>query len=176
MAHKVILPPKKNYIPQFLKQRDINSYYRLEIHSLMDGIFYPAFELLPPCTKDLYLCTDGPLPSLWPPPPSQTKCTVYLVQTVTGFIRGILRGVRYAKSLRVLFLHRRSPSWTTLVLYSRAVFIFNEPTKCAAVGGGGCWVVLYTIFCRIFCTLFYRYRIYKSASSPQAKMASKYYI
>jgi hypothetical protein len=29
MAHKVILPPKKNYIPQFLKQRDINSYYQL---------------------------------------------------------------------------------------------------------------------------------------------------
>jgi hypothetical protein len=27
MAHKVILPPQKNYIPQFLKQRDINSYY-----------------------------------------------------------------------------------------------------------------------------------------------------
>ncbi len=50
-------------------------------------------------------------------------------ETVTGFIRGILRGVRYAKSLRVLFLHRRSPSWTTLVLYSRVVFIFNEPTK-----------------------------------------------
>ncbi len=47
----------------------------------------------------------------------------------TGFIRGILRGVRYAKSLRVLFLHRRSPSWTTLVLYSRVVFIFNEPTN-----------------------------------------------
>jgi hypothetical protein len=50
------------------------------------------------------------------------------IDTRTGFIRGILRGVRYAKSLRVLFLHRRSPSWTTLVLYSRAVFIFNEPT------------------------------------------------
>jgi hypothetical protein len=49
-------------------------------------------------------------------------------RTFTRFIRGILRGVRYAKSLRVLFLHRRSPSWTTLVLYSRAVFIFNEPT------------------------------------------------
>jgi hypothetical protein len=29
MAHKVIVPPKKNYIPQFLKQRDINSYYNL---------------------------------------------------------------------------------------------------------------------------------------------------
>ncbi len=26
MAHKVILPPTKNYIPQFLKQWDINSY------------------------------------------------------------------------------------------------------------------------------------------------------
>jgi hypothetical protein len=31
MAHKVILPPKKNYIPQFLKQRDINSYYSLSL-------------------------------------------------------------------------------------------------------------------------------------------------
>jgi hypothetical protein len=50
------------------------------------------------------------------------------LKTYAGFIRGILRGVRYAKSLRVIFLHRRSPSWTTLVLYSRAVFIFNEPT------------------------------------------------
>ncbi len=30
MAHKVILPPKKNYIPQFLKQRDINSYYSIK--------------------------------------------------------------------------------------------------------------------------------------------------
>ncbi len=27
MAHKVIVPLKQNYIPQFLKQRDINSYY-----------------------------------------------------------------------------------------------------------------------------------------------------
>jgi hypothetical protein len=34
MAHKVILPPKKNYIPQFLKQRDINSYY-----TGLDGIY-----------------------------------------------------------------------------------------------------------------------------------------
>ncbi len=42
----------------------------------------------------------------------------------TGFIRGILRGVRYAKSLRVLFSHRRSPSWTTLVLYSS---LMNPP-------------------------------------------------
>ncbi len=46
---------------------------------------------------------------------------------IGGFIKGILRGVRCTKSLRVLFLHRRPPSWNTLVLYSRAVFIFNEP-------------------------------------------------
>jgi hypothetical protein len=69
-----------------------------------------------------------------PPPPP--------IHTLTGFIRGILRGVRYAKSLRVLFLHRRSPSWTTLVLYSRVVFIFNEPTislylLCFDTGRGG---------------------------------------
>ena len=44
-----------------------------------------------------------------------------------GFIKGLLRGVRCTKSLRVLFLLRRPPSWTTLVLYSREVFIFNEP-------------------------------------------------
>ncbi len=50
------------------------------------------------------------------------------LKTNTGFIRGILRGVRYAKSLRALFLHRRPPSWTTLVLFSRVVFVFNEPT------------------------------------------------
>ena len=55
------------------------------------------------------------------------QCTVYSVQCTGGFIKGILRGVRCTKSLRVLFLHRRPPSWTTLVLYSRAVFIFNEP-------------------------------------------------
>jgi hypothetical protein len=28
MAQKVIVPQKKNYVPQFLKQRDINSYYK----------------------------------------------------------------------------------------------------------------------------------------------------
>jgi hypothetical protein len=29
MAQKVIVPQKKNYVPQFLKQRDINSYFLL---------------------------------------------------------------------------------------------------------------------------------------------------
>jgi hypothetical protein len=32
MAQKVIVPQKKNYVPQFLKQRDINSYYAPEAH------------------------------------------------------------------------------------------------------------------------------------------------
>jgi hypothetical protein len=36
MAHKVILPPKKNYIPQFLKQRDINSYSFFNIRTVND--------------------------------------------------------------------------------------------------------------------------------------------
>jgi hypothetical protein len=35
MAHKVIVPPKKNYIPQFLKQRDINSYYPNQFFSFL---------------------------------------------------------------------------------------------------------------------------------------------
>ncbi len=54
--------------------------------------------------------------------------THFTTEAIGGFIKDILRGVRCTKSLRVLFLHRRPPSWTTLVLYSRAVFIFNGPT------------------------------------------------
>jgi hypothetical protein len=49
--------------------------------------------------------------------------------------RGIHCGTLYMYVLcGVLFLHRRSSSWTTLVLYSRVVFIFNEPTN----GGHPC--------------------------------------
>jgi hypothetical protein len=40
MAHKVILPPKKNYIPQFLKQRDINSYNVCQAHNCSS---FPGF-------------------------------------------------------------------------------------------------------------------------------------
>jgi hypothetical protein len=44
----------------------------------MVGIFDPACELLPPRTKELYLCTAAPLYLLSDlPPPSQTKCTVF---------------------------------------------------------------------------------------------------
>jgi hypothetical protein len=39
MAHKVILPPKKNYIPQFLKQRDINSYYGVLLITARPSMF-----------------------------------------------------------------------------------------------------------------------------------------
>ncbi len=38
MAHKVILPPKKNYIPQFLKQRDINSYIVPAVQATQAGL------------------------------------------------------------------------------------------------------------------------------------------
>ncbi len=44
MAHKVILPPKKNYIPQFLKQRDINSYY-IRIANTLQFCFKPRTPL-----------------------------------------------------------------------------------------------------------------------------------
>ncbi len=49
------------------------------IHSL-GGIFNPACELLPPWTKELYLCTVVPLSSLWPPP--LPKLNVQYIQTV----------------------------------------------------------------------------------------------
>ncbi len=61
----------------------------------------------------------------------------YKEKTIGGFIKGILRGVRCTKSLRVLFLHRRPPSWTTLtlycIMYSRAIFILNEPASYGTV-------------------------------------------
>ncbi len=43
MAHKVILPPQKNYIPQFLKQRDINSYYLMSVQADYTMIHYFAW-------------------------------------------------------------------------------------------------------------------------------------
>jgi hypothetical protein len=138
----------------------------------MANIFNPACELLHPWTKELYLCTVAPLACLWPPPPSsQTKCTVY---TYGGFIKCILRGVRCTKSLRVLFLHRRPPSWTTLVLYSRAVFIFNEPTFSVWLWGGRVLNCAVDHILQEFYSLFLtRFRTYKIASPPQTKITSK---
>jgi hypothetical protein len=48
MAHKVILPPKKNYIPQFLKQRDINSYFLIPSRDFFQE-------------KQSYVLTESPL-------------------------------------------------------------------------------------------------------------------
>ncbi len=72
-------------------------------------------------------CTTSPFHSIYHHEQSCGAPAERTCDTFGGFIKGILRGVRCTKSLRVLFLHRRPPSWTTLVLYSRAVFIFNEP-------------------------------------------------
>jgi hypothetical protein len=49
MAHKVILPPKKNFIPQFLKQRDINSYSSWEDprNIVLWSDYWPIFCYVP---------------------------------------------------------------------------------------------------------------------------------
>ncbi len=67
-----------------------NRFHRLEIHSLMVSIFDPACELLPPWTKELYLCTVAPLPSLWPSPPSPLlpKLNVRTVYTDSVWLWG----------------------------------------------------------------------------------------
>ncbi len=59
--------------------------FRLEIHSLLAGIFFDsACELLLPWTKELYLFTVASLPSLRPSPPPLPKLSVQYTQTVCG--------------------------------------------------------------------------------------------
>ncbi len=76
------------------------------IHSLV-GIFDPACKLLPPWTKELYLCTVGPLSSLWPPPPLP-KLIVQYLQTVCGWEGGGMLNCAVDHILQVytLFLTR----------------------------------------------------------------------
>ncbi len=51
----------------------------------MVSIFDQDCELLPPWTKELYLCIVAPLPSLCPPPPPPlSKLNVQNIQTVCG--------------------------------------------------------------------------------------------
>ncbi len=38
MAQKVIVPQKKNYVPQFFKQRDINSYYQPVMYNIFSKL------------------------------------------------------------------------------------------------------------------------------------------
>ncbi len=45
MAHKVIVPQKKNYVPQFLKQRDINS-YNFSNSYIVFALHFPFFTKL----------------------------------------------------------------------------------------------------------------------------------
>ncbi len=54
---------------------------------------------------------------------------------------------RHCVPLRVHFLHRRSPSWTTLVLYLRAVSIFNEPDlNLMATLSSSSWLAIFRPF------------------------------
>ncbi len=77
-------------------------------YSLMVGIFDPACELLPPWTKELYLCTIAPL--------------LYLLSDLLPPLS--LPNVQYIQ------------------------------TVCDS-GVGGCWNVLWTIFCRSFTLCFW---------------------
>jgi hypothetical protein len=55
MAQKVIVPQKKNYVPQFLKQRDINSFCSLpfmyNIFSLPKPVVSSANRMEKGCIK-----------------------------------------------------------------------------------------------------------------------------
>jgi hypothetical protein len=44
---KVIVPQKKNYVPQFLKQRDINSYFVTAgvLHPVTGGLGWPSPQM-----------------------------------------------------------------------------------------------------------------------------------
>jgi hypothetical protein len=65
LAQKVIVPQKKNYVPQFLKQRDINSYYVLLpyiIYVMQSGRFShcPAFLSLTVKERDKKYSVKSP--------------------------------------------------------------------------------------------------------------------
>ncbi len=55
------------------------------------------------------------------------------------------------------------------------VCIYRQFVTCGEGGGwgGGCWDVLWTIFCRRITLSLTRFRTYKIASPPQTKMTSK---
>ncbi len=55
MAQKVIVPQKKNYVSQFLKQRDINSYKFIVIVEVIRpfAFFFNYLRCIPLPTRDL---------------------------------------------------------------------------------------------------------------------------
>ncbi len=94
-------PPSLPWTNELYRHRTLyvgivfNRFYRLVIHSPIVVIVDPACELLLPWTKEIYTCVLLPLSSTfsltYPPPPSQTKCTIYTDSEVCGFEGG--RGV-----------------------------------------------------------------------------------
>jgi hypothetical protein len=89
MAHKVILPPKKNYIPQFLKQRDINSYFLIFANSLsLPAAFYVHNLLgMPGSSKRIYM-EENP----------RTDTTIF-ISCIVGMLS---RGIFIASSLKII--------------------------------------------------------------------------
>ncbi len=116
----IYLFPNKTMILSLNQSSATSSFFTEELHFTLISIF-ESFQW--PENPYQRLGDSGSLNGshrIWKP---GCYCCVYstlCMDSFGGFIKGILRGVRYTKSLRVLFLHRRPPSWTSLVLYSRA--------------------------------------------------------
>ena len=57
MAKKVIVPQKKNYVPQFLKQRDINSYFvPTDTFQMLKFVTISTVQHLPYSSNKLNYC------------------------------------------------------------------------------------------------------------------------
>ncbi len=56
MAHKVIVPQKKNYVTQFLKQRDINSYYSMVRSDRLILLFSDKYKKRYELLRDVKKC------------------------------------------------------------------------------------------------------------------------
>ncbi len=84
----------------------------------MAGIFDPACELLPPRTKELYLCSVAPLPVAPLLPPPFSKLNVQCVAVGGGFVELCCRpysaGVLHSVSDQIQNLQIASPPPTKM--------------------------------------------------------------
>jgi hypothetical protein len=96
MAQKVIVPQKKNYVPQFLKQRDINSYF--VCHYAKNGYWTSLFE------KGLFV--KFPLVLLLIGISHLQKGSYHIRTYLT--VAAFRKGLKGCKTYRIYFSHRAS--------------------------------------------------------------------